>query len=357
MGRIIIDQYIPCDTYANSRFISNAFANFKIRECYFGKIQTIRATRFIRKSKARSFSYFVIIRYTIKYDGEFSSYGFIDEESKRRHPKLVTDVENCDKDNRWKIIFNYEEKDNHLCDIYFYEDFKRFYDKKLIYLLNRIDMACKVSFSCKYKTNFFQIYYKENEQDYECGYFANSDVTNWCLIGIEDDARVSFDPIPLQNVWDWSNMNYHNKKGRWTSEARAWTSLSYALNRDGYESLLYSIMGLEAVYTQGDKHIKFQLRNSIPKIINFVSETDINNLYKLRSEFVHGDISYPLYGVDDHDYSKNKFVQISTIALLETIRLLVKNNATKIHYVNGEIVYLRDKTIQEYLNIDKRGKI
>lgn len=347
MGTILIDQYILCDSFPTAKAICSAFADFKIRQFYFGGTQAIKARRFIRKAKSKTFSHYALIRYSINFKGAFCTYGFIDEKSIKRYPELPDTVGKCPIDDRWRIISEYEEKDDDCYDIYFYKNFEDFYKNKVIDLLNRIDMACKVSFSCKYHTEFFQIYYEECGQAYERGFWANNENHGLSMLGIANVPGAIFSPIQLQSIWNWAEENYYNKRNNWYSEARAWAALSYAINRDGYESLLYSIMGLEAVYTKDDKMIKQQLKDSIPKVIGYISEEEINELYKLRSEFVHGDIAYPMCGKDDHDYSKNALVQKAAVVLLETIRLLVQNNATKIRVINGHISYICDRTLRE----------
>lgn len=57
-------------------------------------------------------------------------------------------------------------------------------------------------------------------------------------------------------------------------------------------------------------------------------------------------VAYPMYGKDNHDYSKNALVQKAAVVLLETIRLLVQNNATKIRVNNGHITYICDRTLR-----------
>lgn len=345
MGKILIDQYILCKSFLAAKEICVAFSDFHIQECYFGSTQTVKASRNIRKARNKTYSHYVLIRYTINFKGEFNSYGFIDEKSIKRYPELPSIIEACNKDDRWRIICDYEQKDDWL-DICFYKDFEDFYKNKLVSLLNRIDMACKVSFSCKYHTDNFQIFYEECGQAYERGFIANVDVTHGLsLLGIADVAGAHFNPLPIQTVWDWSQKYYYDKKSDWYSETRAWTALSYVINRNSYESLLYSIMGLEAVYTKDNKRIKEQLRQSVPKVIDYISEDDINELYKLRSEFVHGDIAYPMYGENNHDYSKGKLITKAAAVLLETIRLLVQNKATKIRVENGNTIFICDRTL------------
>lgn len=345
MGKIIIEQYIPCYSFENAKVICNTFENFHIREYYFGNTQTIKASRYIRKFKGDSFSHYALIRYSIKFNGEFCKYGFIDEKSIKRYPELPSLVENTPIHERWKIIYSYKEKDDYGYDIYYYKNFEDFYNSKLILLLNRIDMVCKVAFGCKYNTENFAVYFEECGQAFERGFIANNDVTHGLsFLRFPYIKYASFPQMQIQLIWDWSQKNYFNNKGIWHSEAKAWAALSYTINRNGLESLFYSIMGLEAVYTNGNKGIKKQLRETVPRVINYITENDINELYKLRSEFVHGDIAYPVYGSNEHFYYESDIIIKAAIVLLETVRLLVQNNATKIRLIDGNVKYICDKT-------------
>lgn len=353
MSKIIIDQLILCKSYADARNICKAFDNFSFSVCFFGKTQVVHAKRFIRKINVRSFSHCVTVRYSMQFKGDFCKYGFLDERTIKRFPELPEDLSLCDYEERYDIISKYQRKVDCWYDIYYYPNFDFFYRNQLQRLLNRIDLVCKVAFTCEYPTEEFEVYYEENGQTFRRGYIANNDKRDFFSLSCKDIEYSDTSPIPIPIIWAWSQNMYYskNKKGRWTSEARAWVALSYAVNHSGYESLIYSILGLEAVYTKSEKKVKEQLRNSIPIAIDHVAEDDINAIYKLRSEFVHGDISLPLYGERD-DLSQYMLVQKAGGLLLETVRNLVRNHATIIRIENGEPRYINEKKVSEVLATD-----
>ncbi|MPM44671.1 hypothetical protein SDC9_91350 [bioreactor metagenome] len=115
------------------------------------------------------------------------------------------------------------------------------------------------------------------------------------------------------------------------------------------------MIGLESVYIKGEHKVKRQLKDIIPKVFSFVSEEDIEMLYKLRSELVHGDIIFPIfYENNDMSYSSIKYWESAKKAstlLMMTIRLLVKYDATKILLdQTGNTIFVKGETLCERVN-------
>jgi hypothetical protein len=114
------------------------------------------------------------------------------------------------------------------------------------------------------------------------------------------------------------------------------TMLTYLFNRDSHESLLYSVIGLENLFSKNDKGISYTLQNRINYLFPSITIEQIKYIYQQRSNFVHGKIKMNLY--NDYSYTSNEDFQFDDAAILacallmETIRLLVKNNATKISF-------------------------
>ena len=71
----------------------------------------------------------------------------------------------------------------------------------------------------------------------------------------------------------------------------------------------------------------------LPKVFSNITEDDVETLYKLRSDFVHGNIKFPnFYQSNDMSYTDYEYMDYAKKAdylLLRTIQLLVKNNAYK----------------------------
>jgi len=107
------------------------------------------------------------------------------------------------------------------------------------------------------------------------------------------------------------------------------SSFNLALRRDHYEILLYSIMGLERLYTKGKNGTTHQLKQRLPVVFNHITAKDIENIYNLRSKFAHGNISL----IDEYITAEDwQLSQKALVLLLLSIRELVKNDATKINF-------------------------
>ncbi len=344
MEKIIIDQYIFCDSYESARKISSAFENFHFKFYGLGRNSSIYAKRYIRKNSGFTHSpYKVIIRYPIEYKGEFSEYGFLDKRTQRKYPELLEKLSVEDVNQKIDILFEYRCKEDEVCrDIYYYKNFEEFFKNKLIPYMNRIYMACVIAFANIYKTDSFAVYYTEKGQCYERGYFANNAYDT--IRPNEYYSGFDYNPIPLRSVWTWMRKYHKYKKDRMTSEARPLTALSYVLNRTNFERTFYAVIGLESVFTKSEKGIRKQLKDNITKVFPNVSENDIDLFYNKRSDFAHGDIIFPDYyknSKDMHHWSDlTDAAQKSTSLLIMTLRELAKNDAIKIFVdKTGNIVF------------------
>lgn len=350
MGKIIIDQYILCETFESAKLISKAFDSFKFKFYGLGSRSSVQPKRYIRKNPApQNYIYRVVIRYSIEYDGEFLEYGFLDKRSRLKYPELVSKLSGKDAVEKMGIIFEYQCLEDEAClDIYYYDNFEDFFDSKLKPFMNTIYLAGVVSFANEYRTDAFGIYYTENNINYERGYFAKSSYDIICPN--EYFAGVDITPIALQTVWNWMQKWHKYAKDRTLSKARPLTALSYALNRSNYERTFYSVVGLESVFTNSEKHVRRQLKSVIPKIFSYVTEEEIDLIYTKRSDFAHGDIYFP----DFYESSKitscwsdlTNAAQTSTSLLIMTLRELVKNDAIKILLdERGNIIFKKHKRI------------
>lgn len=344
-GSVVIDQLIICSSYQEAISVSKTFDKFSFKVFFLGDRQTVRARRFIRKiESSKEYSHKVVVRYKLDYESGFHEYGFIDAKTIKRVPKIIDELRAAPKDRRWEIAFQYENMDDtDLYDVYYYESFDWFFKEKLRPLLNTINLACQVAFARQLDTSFFEIVYEECGSWYSRTYIAEKG--SECVPHLECGELTDIDPtfLPISSVWEWSQKHYYNKKDIWTSEARAWVSLSNGLNHVGYESLLYSIIGLEYVYAKNERKVKQQLRESIPIVLPEVTSEEIETLYKIRSDFVHGSLAFPLFGEDNliQEYSN---VKLAAGILLKTVRLLVENDANRIIVTNGKVQYIKDDT-------------
>lgn len=351
MGKIIIEQYIFCNTFEESKGISKAFDKFHFKFYDLGMNSSIYAKRDIRKNQnSEHYPYKVIIRYPIEFDGEFLEYGFLDKHSQFKYPELIQKLSLSDKYKKRDILNEYDclDDDNYR-DIYYYNDFEEFFDCKLKFCMNQIYMACLIAFANKYGVSNFRICYSEKNKSYERCYFAKHAYDNVCPQEYFENADIS--PICLSTVWEWMNKSHKYKKDRFESEARSLTALSYAINCSNFEKTFYAVIGLESVFTKSEKNVRTQLKNAITKVFPMVQKDEIDLFYTKRSDFAHGDIMFPDY-YENHMFSHHwsdltYSAQKSTALLIMSLRELVKNNAIKI-IVNEEDELVFEKHYTPY---------
>ena len=122
----------------------------------------------------------------------------------------------------------------------------------------------------------------------------------------------------------------------------AFSAITYVFNRQYHEGLIYSIIGLESIYSPGKSGISYTLQKRINAIFPMVSKDEIKRMYGLRSKFVHGELSISNCDLlpetlDDYDqFSDTAFMAMSL--LFETVRVLISNNADSIIF-NETISY------------------
>ena len=149
------------------------------------------------------------------------------------------------------------------------------------------------------------------------------------------DSLKDFESLDFQLAWNWVNQERKYQRDKWHSEVRPLTALSYTINRKPFEQFFYAILCLESVFTNGNRKesIKGQLKSMLPKVFSNITEDDVETLYKLRSDFVHGNIKFPNFQQSNDmsytDYEYMDYAKKADYLLLRTIQLLVKNNAYK----------------------------
>ena len=349
MGNIIIDQYIFCDTYTETQNVRQAFNGFKLKFYSLGRNSNIYAKRFIRKNNSKYHPYSVIVSYKINYDGEFEEYGYLDKKTKERYPELSKKLKYQDEYEKIDTIHYYEcLEENTYRDIVYYQDFKFFFDKRLIPLLNNIFIASVIAFANKYNAGYFSICYTEKGMNYERVYSAHK--TFGHTVPNEIFPNCDMDIISLATVWAWMKKRHKYKKDRLDSVARPLTALTYALNRNNHERIFYSVVGLESVFTKSEHKVRKQLKDTIPFVFKDVSEQIIDELFSKRSDFAHGDIIFPDFYENEkmtHYWSDaSNTVEKSTALLIMTIRELVKQNAIQILRDNQrKIVYKKHQLL------------
>lgn len=139
--------------------------------------------------------------------------------------------------------------------------------------------------------------------------------------------------LSFEQTFSWIK-KYTNLQEEIQKPPVAFTALTYVLNREEHESLLYSVIGLESIYTPGIKGISYALQRRINHIFPSVTKEQVKDLYSKRSKFVHGELKMNIY----EDYTDilngvfqfDKEPMLAVALLIESIRILIANNSSKI---------------------------
>lgn len=139
--------------------------------------------------------------------------------------------------------------------------------------------------------------------------------------------------LTFQECWKWAakNTSLFQKNN---SSPVAFSVLSYILNRELHETLIYSTIGLESLFCPPkSKSTRYLLTKRIPTVFPVIEEDQIKKMYTARSDIVHGNISIGNYYiiqeiVKTDDAIANACV-LGVALLVESIRKLIKEGATK----------------------------
>lgn len=130
--------------------------------------------------------------------------------------------------------------------------------------------------------------------------------------------------------------NHTSLCGNRNKSPSAFSALTYVFNRQYHEGLIYSIIGLESIYSPGKSGISYTLQKRINKIFPMISKDEIKKMYALRSKFVHGELAISncdllVETLDDYEqFSGTSFMAMSL--LFETVRMLIANDADSINF-------------------------
>ncbi len=330
MGSVIVKQYICCKSYVEAVEISKSYEGLRIMHFDLERRQTIVFKRQIRKYDAKSFSHMLIVYFHLKCS-DFSDYGYIDSDSLKRYPELPQCLREASNDERFEILTEYRCKsDEYFRDLIYYRDFNEYFEHKLQGLLNKIALVAIVALAGCSRTNFFGIQYEEKGQWYERGYFAYDSYTPFD----EDESWLCEGGhcLKMSDVWRW--MQSAQKMYRWEDKNTdiPITALSYVMNRMPGEQLIYSVIGLESIYvSKNQKKKKERLKLLLPQVCPGICQEDVEDFYSLRSDLVHGDLSFPEFRRAPYHNYESKYTMPSLskagVALIMTIRALVRNNA------------------------------
>lgn len=155
--------------------------------------------------------------------------------------------------------------------------------------------------------------------------------------GLSNDDLNSIIPLSeldITDCWKWIKKN--TSIGSKEHSPVYFTALSYLFNRYDYEALLFAVLGLESLLVKpNSKYISDQFQKNLRAVFNTLDEASLKKIYKIRSKFVHGETEFSIldsFLEYDDDDSLDDAVEMLTLALVEMVRLLIKNDATKFRF-------------------------
>ena len=138
--------------------------------------------------------------------------------------------------------------------------------------------------------------------------------------------------LEIAQTWDWLVKNGIRFATKPTCPVVS--LLYYLFNREYHEVLLYSVIGLEALYVDNNRRASksLMLQNRINHVFPSVTKEQIKQIYNVRSSISHGsgDISSSIVWLDLINSNKEyeELAILSSSILIESIRMLVANDAT-----------------------------
>lgn len=133
--------------------------------------------------------------------------------------------------------------------------------------------------------------------------------------------------IPLQQSWDWflQRTNFFEGTSKHAVD-RALNALSFTVNANNHEELLYTLIGLEALYNNNEVNI-----NSIMKQIYIKTKILLQDgkdykkslkfMYEVRSSFIHGSLNFR--NKHTFDYDNEEFNEKFYKALMTSLSVLI----------------------------------
>lgn len=144
--------------------------------------------------------------------------------------------------------------------------------------------------------------------------------------------------IPLPQAWKWINKNTSIGRVREKSPMY-FSALSYILARDYHEAVIYAMIGLENLFaSKKEKGIKERLKTRIPLLLPSICAQQIHDLYKVRSDVVHGNLQLGIClslqeALDNDDIFENNAI-LATAILVASVRKLIINHSIALSFTS-----------------------
>lgn len=149
------------------------------------------------------------------------------------------------------------------------------------------------------------------------------------------ETTISTSQLEITDCWNWIRKNT-SIMGERPRSPIYFTSLSYVLNRQGYEALLFAVLGLESLFVKpNSKNISYQFQRNLKAVFPSLSDVDLKKIYGMRSKFVHGETEFSILDSFlelERDNSLNNALELLVMLLVESIRILIKNDAIRFHF-------------------------
>lgn len=137
--------------------------------------------------------------------------------------------------------------------------------------------------------------------------------------------------LGVRQTWDW--LTKYGVKYKSKPLCPYVQLLYYLFNREYFEIVLFSVIGLEALFL--DKKNKtgksYTLQNRIHTVFPEISKDQIKKMYNIRSNITHGegDMASSIVWLDliNNDMENEQMAVFSSALFLESIRRLISHNA------------------------------
>jgi hypothetical protein len=160
----------------------------------------------------------------------------------------------------------------------------------------------------------------------------------------EMEGWPTVDVIPFDSVWTWLRAQAAFATGVTNSAiARAVAAFSHLLEAEGPAvQLFWALVGLEALFTEGEAGLLAQMRSRAPLIVGSAPRAHklMGEMYQVRSKFVHGKLDFmsahKVFEIADADspISKELSDAVNTAVgiLLASIQQLVRKNCFELRF-------------------------
>lgn len=150
--------------------------------------------------------------------------------------------------------------------------------------------------------------------------------------------------LNIVDTWEWllKRENFINAMSSNPIE-RALSAFTHIFKAENYDDLFYSLIGIEAIYTDGKQGILEQLRKKSSAIFGEPEnyKNSLSKMYDIRSRFMHGNLNFPskYYRYDAieqfDEFIQEEYTQCIEMAeslLVATIQQFVIRNAETLNF-------------------------